>query len=137
MYMDAKMAETAPVQKVFKACNDLDLFRCYGKDKMETKLQQLEKGVGKHAAASIADVAEAVIAATGDRRIFLRLSSGTRDYQIQAFKVCSTNAAKSIEAIRSATANSATKAPAAFRGEASVRFSGSRFKLLHTTANAG
>jgi hypothetical protein len=68
--MSPKSERSRAVKYVFERCHDLDLFRCYGGDKMEGKLGYIKRDVGDEQCAELARRTEAAIIATGDRLMY-------------------------------------------------------------------
>ena len=147
MYMSPKTAASAPVKQVFETCHDLDLFRCYGGDRMEEKIKKLAAlVVNADVANLLAHSAEKAVVATGDRVYYSR-SADTRGYDATIFPACSKQPQACLDAIMaifgpvqsSLQEGKISKvlppAPLA-AGEGKVRFAGSRFKLVHTAQMA-
>jgi len=141
MYMNPKTATSAPVKRVLETCHDLDLFRCYGGDRMEDKVKKLAAlVVSTDVADLLALSAEQAIAATGDRLMYSR-SMDTRQYDAAAFPICSKQPKECLDAImgvfgpvlsslRDGISKVLPPTPLV-PGESKVRFAGSRFMLLH------
>ena len=125
-----------------EACHDLDLFRCYGGDRMEDKVKKLAAlVVSTDVADLLALSAEQAIAATGDRLMYSR-SMDTRQYDAAAFPICSKQPKECLDAIMGVFGpvlsslcdgkiSKVLPPTPLVPGESKVRFAGSRFMLLH------
>ena len=98
MYMKPTSAESKAVKYILEVCHELDLPRCYGADKMQPKLEKLERDVGKATADLLWSGAEEAIIATGDRMLFSRFSS-VRSYEKARFSICGKEPSECLKAV--------------------------------------
>mmetsp|Transcript_35533 Transcript_35533/g.93315 ORF Transcript_35533/g.93315 Transcript_35533/m.93315 type:complete len:561 (+) Transcript_35533:2-1684(+) len=140
MYMSPRPASSAACKRIFEACHDLDLFRCYGKERMDGKLSALKKEIGEVAGDRLARLAVEMIVKTGDRLMyspFAELPTGS--YSPSVFPKVSKGAQACIDALTgvvpSLKIKVALRPGPAVVGEGAepthCRFIGSRFKLLY------
>ena len=93
MYMHPKSNRSRPVKLILETCHDLDLFRCYGKSRMQEKMAKIAESVGKEACIRLVELAETAIVLTGDRLMYSGMGSNTRrSYDAELFPRCSKNA---------------------------------------------
>ena len=133
MYMDPKSAAAVPIKTIFEVCHDLDLFRCYGANRMEEKVRKLKSMVGEEAGEHLARLAVQMIRKTGDRILFSPFADlPTGGYMLSIFPKCSHDAQACIDAISGVLPSLKLKKPGPFvQGEAPIRFIASRFKLMY------
>lgn len=79
LYMEPISEQSRAAKYVLEVCHELDLLRCYSADKMQPKLEKLQRDIGSDTADLLWRAAEAAIVATGDRMLFSRFY-GTRNY---------------------------------------------------------
>ena len=94
MYMEAKTKRSLPYKLVLERCHDLDLYRCYGKAKMERKRTRMmgELGGAVTAVEKLATLAEDMLRATGNRIMYSPTGRETQSYDADVFPLCSTSA---------------------------------------------
>jgi len=136
MYMSPKTAASAPVKAIFEACHDLELFRCYGGDRMQQKVRHLKELVGDEAGERLVRLAVQMIKKTGDRLMFSPFADlTTGDYNLSLFTKCSHDVRACLDAIAgvlpAVKIKKLLQTGPAVEGEARIRFIGSRYKLLY------
>eukprot|EP00939_MAST-03C_sp_MAST-3C-sp1_P002964 g2964.t1 len=93
MYMEPKTPTSTAPQRVMEICHDLDLFRCYEKEKMMGKIDKFTLMIeDREVARDIARRAEGAILQTGDRLFCSAFGNATRGYDPMRFPECSHDA---------------------------------------------
>ena len=130
--MEPKSERSRPFKDVLEVCHDLDLFRCYGQGKMQSKVDKVTRDTGQTASAYLVDLAEATIISTGDRLMCSTTGNhAPRGYQAPLFTDCSRDPAVCWERIITTAAEIGAKHERLRR-----TFASSQFNVIYTASEA-
>jgi len=108
--VDEPPSKSDATQRVFEVCHDLELFRCYEKDKMGPKMAHLADELGQSAAERLAAAALDALRLTGDRILCSTLKGKrTQKYDRTRFVACMTDPAHCIDVVGRALYGAAWK----------------------------